>query len=1619
MPGNKVEDGIHNIYELDNCSRRQHPSQAVGGSWPEHDYNQWVGKPAQIVTPPNFNLKNYSLQRLDTVEGHASESLHVPFDKNYSQLTPRSEYSRSLTLSNPLSANEFLLGCQNFLSKQNQPGIFGENTCYDQRILNSKGFPILKSQHENECADSPTLTTNSERSEITEASSDFNFLTGQQQLARDQELSATQNYLMQQPGYNDMQLLQQHMMFKQLQEFQRQQQLQQLGDLRPQNSLNQFSTISRQTTGGQFSPLINGTPVHDASQMLRNWMHRGASPATQGLSNKAVFSQEQGQALRSMGLTPQQLDASLYGSPTSNTRGNMSQYAHLQGLSHESVNLLAKASGQVQKSMMQSSGFGGPYLGDQPAIPDPIGLTQGALISKQEILMKNNSGQAPFQGLNSGVFTGNLPEVNTPQVPASGKEFSGRHEQAGWPAIQQTKQLGASQGLVPLDPMEAKILYNMDDNIWDAFGSRPDTSAGGLGNTLEHPDSSYAFPSIQSGSWSALMQSAVAEASSSDTGLQEEWSGLTFQNTEQSTDNQISNFVDSEKQPTGWVDNNLQSASSFSSKPFPMITDSSMNSSFPGFQHPGTQISVEQREDICQDGSHESIENYNPQQKSLVEDGQKVQTIHSDNAWSGQMFEHSQNAALHQKGSSSNITLDNKGSKSIARTQHQMSNGPHVALNSFRGVNETREMQHNYQQKESSNDCSRGSSSHEQGHIEQFKFFGNVPSSVVSVDKASLPDFQGSSRAPDEVPSRGDHGSNASTNFHGSVLPDGSNATGQTSEHMLELLHKVDHLKDDSTIKQFESTDCNSLAEMPGADSHDTSVTQMYAQSCASQGFGLRLAPPSQRLANSNSFLHPPGLPQTTNNPSSRQVNPESGDKNQAWLTPSLFQSSPHPYELAQRAHWDNKSGTLGQANFSRYMNMQGSTAAPFSPGLTQARSQPQMRPLSNVPVTSQSLQAALPGATTRFPPFNHALSQDASQQTHSNADNQQFPVLNTLPKSQHPNISGMSQPGENSARPYNVWRNVPTQRQPFGVEPVKFSNLPSSKDPTNTSMISTSQVSRGLHDQNSLKGGYKLLEVGASSHSHGFDHKEEHPGKEMLQQRISSEVLSRLDGASQGQEPVSDATALTSGLLVSTPQQQEQGFDKARHSNNMALATSEKNLDSFSHSHHDQQNYSLLHQVQAMNNGAECAAALGGQQLHDNISRFRRPRDDGLNSTSVSNSFPSGDGEMLSFPAEAREGVTAKAPLQTALQSRPSQEMARFGYNDSHVQSSSSNELSNHMEHGHVNLHMAHSLMKQYGALRNGQMAPMFDARLATAAALQLSRGKPSQNLHIHTPLEMLDVANVGQGGRVWPSAAAALVASQQLSSPYMLPPEVANQMAITRTKKRKVTEFDLLPWHKEVTQDSKRLQNISLAEQDWAQATNRLIEKVEDEVEVIEDLQPMHRTKRRLILTTQLVQQLFRPAPASIFSRDAASSYGIISYFVSRLSLGDACSLAYCTKNDFPKPVNNDKTNSEKLKISERSGDQKIMEVVEEFTNRANKLDNDFQRLDMTASVVDVRAEFQELERFAVINRFAKFHVRGQMDASGTSSSSAAPKPIPQRHVLAFPMPRNLPEGVQCLSL
>lgn len=80
-------------------------------------------------------------------------------------------------------------------------------------------------------------------------------------------------------------------------------------------------------------------------------------------------------------------------------------------------------------------------------------------------------------------------------------------------------------------------------------------------------------------------------------------------------------------------------------------------------------------------------------------------------------------------------------------------------------------------------------------------------------------------------------------------------------------------------------------------------------------------------------------------------------------------------------------------------------------------------------------------------------------------------------------------------------------------------------------------------------------------------------------------------------------------------------------------------------------------------------------------------------------------------------------------------------------------------------------------------------------------------------------------------------------------------------------------------------------------------------------------------------------------------------------------------------------------------------------------------FRRLDKTASILDIKVECQELEKFSVINRFARFHSRVQAGAAETSSASGVVgtmlKPVPQRYVTALPLPSKLPHGVQCLSL
>lgn len=504
---------------------------------------------------------------------------------------------------------------------QNQQGLFWESLGNNnqQNYISSGGSSVFKFQQDNDSVGSPTLTTNSERSEITEASSgDFCFQRKLQEKFAVQQQVFPQHSPMQQSGYDEMQLLQQQqVMLKQLHALQSQQQLQQ------QNFLNPYSsTVQKQVNiSGQFPPPVDEMPLNDSSQGYINWAQRSASPGQQGTFNRTMFS---------MGLGSQQLDISLYGTPVANARGNMGQQPPIQFMYQEPGSLTARPpSGQSQKSLMQLSDFNNPFLKNQYDLsPAQASLQQGAFMSNLGVQGRGMSEPSSVHGLNNGVLSGNLLMGNSQQFDTSSKDSSGRQrEQASWSSFQQ-KDTKLSQGLVPLDPLEEKILFNMEDS------SISEIASGVFGDKFDSANFSGPFPSMQSGSWSALMQTAVAEASSSDTGLQEEFSGLTYQNMELSADNNnISNFMDSDKQQAGCVNNN------------PLQGSAPLNSSFPGFQLPSDQL----RSGIFQDGSTpDSTQrssnasghwvDCNPQQK-LPRGNQQVQSgVSFDNLSTGNMY---------------------------------------------------------------------------------------------------------------------------------------------------------------------------------------------------------------------------------------------------------------------------------------------------------------------------------------------------------------------------------------------------------------------------------------------------------------------------------------------------------------------------------------------------------------------------------------------------------------------------------------------------------------------------------------------------------------------------------------------------------------------------------------------------------------------------------------------------------------------------------------------------------------------------------------------------------------------------------------------------------------------
>ncbi|MBA0609042.1 hypothetical protein Godav_021173 [Gossypium davidsonii] len=1692
MPGNEVGDRIHNFLGGESLSQGQHHSQVFDGTWSGLNNNQWVGSQRQVGGP---------LVAADADRGQSGQSSSLQHGLNFTQSGLRPEGVRSQSQNQSSNVNGYMQGHQAFQTRQNETNFLGVDTA-------SRGPDLHKK--------------NPMRLDAAESPVNYDFFGGQQQI-NGQHHGMIQPLPRQQAERTDMQLLQQHAMLKKMQELQRQQlpnsQFQQ-PEARQLSSVNQVSSVVKQGSDSVFLAPINGVPVHNASNyswqtenvnVNANWLQDGATPAMQGSSSGFLFSPEQGQ-VHLMGLVPRQVDQSFYGISTSGPIVDQYQYSSVQ---------------MDEPLMQQVQARSNSFPGNQYAMfQDQVSLQDGSLVSGQGDQGKNVFGAAAGQGLNNGFLSENLQQMTILPKNAVMQESNGKQ---GHPGPSETSlrklsiQADPPQPVATLDPTEEKILFGSDDSVWDMFGK-----SANLGSVLDGMDSSGAFPSLQSGSWSALMQSAVAETSSNDIGIQEEWSGLGMQHNEPPSGNMPSSIVNyGSKQESAWADNKFLPASTLNSKRSPMsqrfvkeLTEDSSKrldcsslrkhvaesaeflgnaSHSPGMQVTANSISGHQQglaihSPHCQpqnepngwnsiDSASHSVgtisksqdiqRSLQPSQSSDQRGAMYKERGHSSgfdltNIKSGNL--NSGLGSLQVNGEASDLDnfaeITDKRTTRVTKESSQLPNSRNLHLWKSVDSQVNRELSRvpvEYQQiqerspenldssgnhcldkgasgvnvsgdlnvKETSNDsfCSnlpqytstggmrdnvwldvndlRGGKQKSSAHIShkpsvtrkfQYHPMGDLDVEIepsygtksVAHSRATSQHvsqglkghdkgYSGQSQLTghaggeatevekgcfpglkvDKIPSKSSNPGSAPDRSFGGFVP---NKTSPTSQNILELFQKADPPKEHGTATRLSSSEHNQSSEMPDAETSDGSVGQFqHNRPIASQGFGLQLGPPSQKFTIPDRAISLQSFPQGVNSLNLVHGSSEVGRKGHTWLdTIASVQSSTHGASHGDRSNVSSVSGQT--SNKASQNTMEASVSAGFT---------------SYNPHSKSHLQS------------QHASWPSSSNKNNARDPGQHFPVL----EASLPSTTSESSQGAFTKNMPNLHASVSAPQHLLGAR-------------------------SALASQNLFK----------PNHQSNIKSEASHPGSKKLDDQIAKVV-----GSGRSEFPA-DCAKPQSFVGEKQPANAQQVLRENDASQN--LAGMQRDIEAFGRSlrpnNAANQNNFLLHQVQALEN-------IEIDPSNRSVKRFKGP-DSGLDAQLVGShgqeersygsgtvmrdaavnfsSDPSGNSKMPSFSSNT--GDDNERQLSSS-------DMLASSQNDSQDFPNANNPAAVLKgEHSQISPQMAPSWFDRYGMFKNGQMMPVYDARkiaMMKATEKIFTVGRPPDSLHpLHSSEQVNAAAAASQLDNAQQSSNMLPVASDHFS-PHSLCPGVTNQsLVVVRAKKRKSMTFELLSWHREVTQGSQKPQNISVAEAEWAHAANRLIEKVslvEDEPETIEEWSPVLRTRRRLILITQLMQQLLRAPPRVVFSTDASENHETVAYFAARSVLGDACCTSYVPESDTADPPDGGCILSEKL---EEEKNESILKAAEEIIVRTKKLENYLQSLDKRASILDLRIECQDLEKVSVINRFAKFHSRGQGDGAETSSSYAiasSHKFFPQRYVTALPMPRNLPDRVQCHSL
>ncbi|XP_026431151.1 uncharacterized protein LOC113328252 isoform X2 [Papaver somniferum] len=1197
----------------------------------------------------------------------------------------------------------------------------------------------------------------------------------------------------------------------------------------------------------------------------------------------------------------------------------------------------------------------------------------------------------------------NIPADMLTKVNASADDFHWKQQQADWPENTQ------------------------ENNGLDASSGGSSTVTGGY-------EPFDGFSSMQSGTWSALMQSAVAETSSNDTGIQDEWSGLSSHTTQMPTGALDATTGGSSKQRKDWGDQNMHHVSSVTSRPLQLFDDSTMNRS-------GDSASCEYAGQPPA-GSIKWLNHSSEQMPhTLAEDSYPVQPrMHPEKsagaAWPGPIYEESKNAthfgniglnAQNMDGfwiQGHTFSSDNTESQS-RNIQNGLSTREIPPANGFVSLtvhenNST--MQHNQ-----TNDLNIGM------HLVRDRD-GGMLNGCDNHDAKRESSYMGKSTA-------GPNSDLAKVNQPANLQVQNNNHI-KFGNHVDSLVKNrgddiMTNCQNQGNKKEISKESYNSnrshqiIPDGPreillSSPSDSRSLGKGNKKSMSQVGrkvSGVRkfqyhpmgdlaanVEPVDKRVQNLSQHVRGMGQGYSGYGSSAQIVT-----QGQTWLNPT---SSVQP---SSRGHWDSKSGISGEANETLQQKIPAGTYTGTSP---YQRHQVHRQQVHHSQLTGSELRvpaAPLPvleSTPVSRPSASLGVSLGSFPMTSKNSSSLQCLGSSAL---------SINTPNRNMGR--TSW-----------VQKQDYQGTRKTGDPKHYT---------DGEEQTGKKSSLQEVHLGrdTSSASRGQESSEKHL---LDANSIASDSLpvpphhQALDRRC-GKDPI--LVPLTDYVSLQNQSSSNSGFEACRQSLKQA--------------HVPQQNLSLALQVQNIEHtetdpdvsSAKRFKRSDAGHVTQQIATLKpdqQPFDGSKNNevivTAMQKSFLSENGRVHNYTSEVREDSNSAQHIPEDL---PSQDVSAFSGRKKLQDCSGHDKFtSTKPENTQISPQMAPSWFEQYGAYKNGKMLLVNDLRkleesngrflpansseslntrimieppnifrtsqsIATTSVAS-ERVSPSHSLRTcYTPIA-IEPANVSHTSQ---SIATTSAASEHVSPPRSLPSQVTDQsLSVMKPKKRKSEGLDLLPWHKEVMRGSQRLLNIRMAEKDWAHATHRLLEKVEDEVEMVEDGQQILLLRRRLILTTKLMQQLLRPPPPAILSADATSSYESVVYIIAKVALEDACSMVPSTGSDLSSAVDNRNQTPGELKLSERLGDKYLSKskVIEDFTGRAKKLESDLLRLEKTCSVLDIRVESQELEKISVINRFAKFHTRAQPGGAENSMS-----PVPQRYVISLLMPRNLPHGVQCLSL